>query len=107
MKDKLRDSARLAFEKLEEIEGLTPIKSQAGIVQMVRIEVVKFDGIADDVEFCKKLLAEQNCLTLPGSCFGIKNYFRIIICVKQETIIDFAERVQEFCAKYSEGRKSL
>jgi len=36
---------------------------------MVGIDIDYFADIKDDVEFVKKLLAEQNCLVFPSTCF--------------------------------------
>ena len=67
---------------------------------MVRIEIDMFKDIEDDIQFCKMLLAEQNCLTFPSQCFFEKNFFRMIICTKEETINAFGDRLEEFCAAH-------
>ena len=67
---------------------------------MVRIDMDAFGDIADDVDFCKKLLQEQNCLTFPSQCFFEKGFFRMILCTKPETITDFGNRLQDFCTKH-------
>lgn len=59
-----------------------------------------FDGISDDIAFCKMLLNEQNCLTFPAQCFFSKNGFRIIICTKPEILEEFADRLEKFCAAH-------
>ena len=64
---------------------------------MVRIELERFPDIEDDVDFCKKLLQEMNCLTFPSTCFFEKGFFRMIICTKPETINAFGDRLEEFC----------
>ena len=64
---------------------------------MVRIEFSEFDGISNDVEFCKMLLTEQNCLTFPSKCFFEEGFFRMIICTTAATINEFGDRLQEFC----------
>ena len=64
---------------------------------MVKINAEEFKDIEDDVDFCKKLLAEQNCFTFPSSCFLSKNFFRVIICTKPEILVEFGDRLEEFC----------
>lgn len=66
MKAKLSASSQAAFARLSTIKGVTPIRSSAAMYMMVRIEFSEFEGITDDVDFCKKLLGEQNCLTFPS-----------------------------------------
>lgn len=100
IKQKLALSSTTAFTRLSEIKGITPIKSSAAMYMMVRIDMDAFGDIADDVDFCKKLLQEQNCLTFPSQCFFEKGFFRMILCTKPETITDFGNRLQDFCTKH-------
>ena len=97
MKSKLAASSQAAFSRLSQIRGVTPIRSSAAMYMMVRIDFEEFEGIADDVEFCKKLLHEQNCLTFPSRCFFEDGFFRMIICTTAETINEFGDRLQDFC----------
>jgi tyrosine aminotransferase len=97
LKSKLKSSADAAFTRLSNIKGIKPIKSSAAMYLMVEVQPEHFKDISDDIAFSKKLLAEQNCFTFPSTCFGSKNFFRIIICTKPEIIEAFAARVEEFC----------
>jgi len=67
---------------------------------MVRIDTEEFEDLGNDVEFCRALLTEQNCLTFPSTCFFEQNFFRMIICTTPETIISFGDRLEEFCAAH-------
>ena len=67
---------------------------------MVKLEMDEFDDIVDDIDFCKKLLAEQYCLCFPSQCFFAKGFFRIIICTTKKTIEEFAVRLTEFCERH-------
>ena len=100
MKMKLSQSSQAAFSKLSGIRGVTPIRSSAAMYMMVRIELQEFADISDDVDFCKKLLTEQNCLVFPSKCFFEEGFFRMIICTTPETIDEFGERLQEFCSAH-------
>lgn len=97
MKQKLAFTSQLAFTRLSTIRGVTPIRSSAAMYMMVRIDFEEFEGISDDVDFCAKLLTEQNCLTFPSKCFFEDGFFRMIICTTEATINEFGERLQEFC----------
>lgn len=97
LKLKLKTAADAAYERLLNIRGIKPIKTSAAMYMMVGIETSEFKDINDDIDFCKKLLQEQNCLTFPSSCFFSKNFFRIIICTKPEILVQFGDRLQEFC----------
>ena len=65
---------------------------------MVGISIEQFEDIIDDIDFSKKLLAEQNCFVFPSSCFFEKNFFRMILCTKPETLIAFGDRLEAFCS---------
>ena len=94
---KLKASSDVAFERLSAIKGITPIKSSAAMYMMVRIDKELLKDLADDIDFCKKLLAEQNCLTFPSQCFFEEGFFRMIICTTPAIINEFGDRVEEFC----------
>ena len=100
MKSKLQSTSRYAYEKLSGIRGLTPIRANAAMYMMVRIEIEDFKDIKDDVEFCQKLLQEECCLVFPSQCFFSKNFFRVVICTSNALIDEFAERVKGFCAAH-------
>jgi tyrosine aminotransferase len=55
-----------------------PIQAKAAMYMMVKIEIEEFEDIIDDIDFCKKMLAEQYCMALPSQCFFAKNFFRIV-----------------------------
>lgn len=97
MKDKLRASAKTAFERFSTIPGLIPVQSSAAMYMMVRIDLDYFEDIENDVDFVKKLLAEQNAFCFPSSCFFERNMFRVVLCVKPETINTFGDRLEAFC----------
>lgn len=100
MKQKLAASSQTAFSRLSSIRGVTPIRSSAAMYMMVRIDVEEFEDIENDIEFCRKLLTEQNCLTFPSTCFFEQNFFRMIICTTPETINSFGDRLEEFCSAH-------
>lgn len=93
MKEKLSASAIAAHEIFSKIPGLIPVRSSAAMYMMVRIDIDYFEDIIDDVDFVKKLLAEQNCFVFPSSCFFEKNMFRVVLCNTPEKIKAFGERL--------------
>lgn len=96
LKSKLKTSSEAAFERLSKIHGIEPIQSRAAMYMMVKINSEDFKDIEDDIDFCKKLLAEQNCLTFPSQCFFAKGFFRMIICTKPEILLEFGDRLEAF-----------
>lgn len=65
----LRKSSVIAYETLKTVEGLDPIKGKGAMYMMCRIKMDQFTGFADEVDFCQKLLAEENVFVLPSKCF--------------------------------------
>lgn len=101
MKQKLKESAEVAFDRFSKIPGLAPVKSSAAMYMMVRINIDHFADVVDDKDFCLKLLAEQNAFCFPSQCFFEKNMFRVVLCTKPETLIAFGDRLQAFCEAHA------
>jgi len=68
---------------------------------MCQIEIDHFKDIDDDIDFCKKLLAEESVFFLPSSCFFAKNMFRIVICNREEKFTEMGTRLDEFCKRHA------
>ncbi len=100
MKKKLQATSRHAYEKLSGIRGILPIRANAAMYMMVKIDIEEFADIKDDVDFCQKLLNEEFCLVFPSTCFFSKNFFRVVICTSPALIDEFASRVAQFCQKH-------
>lgn len=100
MRNRLKESGKAAFERFSKIPGLIPVQSSAAMYMMVRFDPDYFEDITDEVDFVKKLLKEQNAFAFPGSCFFAKNMFRVVLCVKPETINAFGDRVETFCKEH-------
>lgn len=70
---------------------------------MTKIELEKFPQIDSCLTFIQKLLNEQSVGVLPGSpCFNFPGFFRIVLTVPEELIIESCERIRTFCEKYYE-----
>ncbi|CDW80599.1 tyrosine aminotransferase [Stylonychia lemnae] len=97
LKNKLKEAAECAFNRLSQIRGLQPIKPSAAMYMMIKISLDEFCDIEDDVDFCKKMLHEESILAFPAQCFFAKDAFRIVICQSTKNIEEFADRLQDFC----------
>ena len=100
LKLKLKTSAEAGYARISQIKGMKPVKPSAAMYMMVGIYLTAFKDIKDDVDFCKQLLQEQNCLTFPSQCFFSENAFRVIICTTPQILNDFGDRLQAFCDKH-------
>lgn len=67
---------------------------------MVSIDIERFPEYKDELEFVQDLVHEQSVFCLPGKCFNIENYMRIVLTVPREMIIEACTRIKEFCDKH-------
>jgi tyrosine aminotransferase len=63
------------------------------------------DETFTDVEFAKRLLAEESVLVLPGTCFHAPGYLRIVITVPEDELEEAWNRLEVFCERHSRERK--
>lgn len=70
---KLKEASEIAFKSLSDIRGLKPVKAKGkpnhvnfhqyfrlgAMYMMCQIDLDEFEDIKDDIDFCKKLLAEE------------------------------------------------
>ncbi|GAM19912.1 hypothetical protein SAMD00019534_030870, partial [Acytostelium subglobosum LB1] len=96
----LESHSTFTFDTLSKVEGLAPITSGGTMYQMIGLDTSKFEDISDDVEFMGKLLQEESVFVLPGTVFGMKNYFRIVFCAPLEKLDEAYKRIQVFCDKH-------
>jgi tyrosine aminotransferase len=100
-KAKIKAASDFVTEELTKIKGVTPIKGQGAMYMLVKIEMSYYKDITDDIDFCKKLLAEKTVLCMPSTCFFEKGYFRIVLCHPQASFEEFTKRLSEFCAEHA------
>lgn len=93
----LKSHADVAYEMLSAIKGLNPIMPSGAMYMMVGIEIEKFPEFNDELDFVQDLVKEQSVFCLPGKCFEIENYFRIVLTVPKEMMIEACDRIAEFC----------
>lgn len=96
----LQNHANIAFQILKDISGLTPIMPSGAMYMMVGITIENFPDYPNELAFVEDLVREQSVFCLPGKCFNIENYMRIVLTVPREMIIEACNRIQEFCVKH-------
>ena len=70
---------------------------------MVGIDISSLADIKDDSDFCQKILNEQNVMLLPGTCFGAKNFFRVVFCAPEPKLLEFVDRLATFCKAHEKN----
>lgn len=98
--DILRTNAALCVDETKDCQELTVIQPSGAMYTMVRIEIDHLEGIIDDADFARKLLAEENLFLLPGQCFTMPNYVRLVICPPAEVLKEALDRMKAFCSKH-------
>jgi tyrosine aminotransferase len=96
----LEAQAACVCAQLQGVPGLRLVTPRGAMYVMIGLDVDRFDGVADDIEFSQKLLREQSVFVLPGQCFRAPNFFRIVFCAPPAMLTEAAARIAEFCAAH-------
>lgn len=96
----LEDNAVSFGNEIKKIEGLNMVQPKAAMYAMVGIDMKRFPGFPSDVEFSQALLDDQQVFVLPGSCFTMPNFFRVVLCAPGEKLLEAAKRMAAFCEKH-------
>ncbi|CEG49805.1 tyrosine aminotransferase [Plasmopara halstedii] len=96
----LEDNARFTINTLATILGLEVVVPQGAMYAMVRIHMKVLTKIRDDLDFTQKLLDEESVFVLPGQCFGLADYFRIVFSAPHNVLAEAYTRLAEFCYRH-------
>lgn len=96
----LQNHANIAFQLLKEIKGIRPIMPSGAMYMMIGLDMINFPDFNDELEFVQQLVKEQSVFCLPGKCFDIENFMRIVLTIPKEMIIEACERINLFCEKH-------
>eukprot|EP00095_Tigriopus_kingsejongensis_P009478 maker-scaffold322_size207131-snap-gene-1.15 protein:Tk09478 transcript:maker-scaffold322_size207131-snap-gene-1.15-mRNA-1 annotation:"tyrosine aminotransferase" len=102
----IESNAKIAYSKLVKIPGLKPVMPSGAMYMMVGIERSLFPEFENDLEIVEAMVKEQSVFCLPGKCFNIQYYVRIVLTVPGEKMHEACERIAQFCykhVKYSKG----
>ena len=70
---------------------------------MLKIKFEHLSDIHNDTEFAKKLLLEENLSVLPGICFNMGGYVRLVTCPPSEVFVDSLQRLKLFCTRHNKS----
>jgi tyrosine aminotransferase len=98
--DTLASNARYCAKRVAAIDGLDAITPQGAMYMMIRFDPSVYADIPDDVEMAKLLMSEESVAVLPGSVFGIANYFRIVFCPSEVKLAEAFDRMEAFCTRH-------
>lgn len=98
--DVIRRNAELAFERLSKVPGLRPVMPAGAMYMMVGVDAEAFPSFKNDLEVVEALIREQSVFCLPGKCFNIANFFRIVLTIPERFMLEACDRIAEFCAEH-------
>lgn len=96
----LAANAAFTAKAIEQIDGLISITPAGAMYTMVGISKEKLD-FESDTDFVEKLLTEEAVMVLPGQCFGMRDFFRIVLCPPKEKLEEAYARLGEFCKRHT------
>lgn len=97
----LRNNAEVCMAKSEECPQITCVRATGAMYAMLQIHVDQLDdSISNDEDFAGQLLQEENIFMLPGSCFGMPNYLRMVTCPPKARLEEAFDRINAFCQRH-------
>jgi len=96
----IEENAKLAYKKLSAVPGLNPVMPDGAMYMMVGMDPRAFSGFESDLQIVEGMVREQSVFPLPGMCFNIKNFFRIVLTVPKNNMVEACDRIAEFCAQH-------
>lgn len=99
--DNLKENARLCGDLATRCPALKIAKPRGAMYAMISIDFTLLDGsMANDEEFSKQLLAEENLIILPGACFKMAGTARLVICPPAPVLSEAMDRIVSFCHRH-------
>uniref|UniRef100_A0A8C5WHG5 Tyrosine aminotransferase n=1 Tax=Leptobrachium leishanense TaxID=445787 RepID=A0A8C5WHG5_9ANUR len=99
----IKSNADLCYTTLSSVPGLCPVQPAGAMYLMVGIDMEHFPEFESDVDFTERMISEQSVFCLPATCFEYPNYFRIVLTVPEEMMIEACRRIREFCEQHYQG----
>uniref|UniRef100_A0A8C8C9E6 Tyrosine aminotransferase n=1 Tax=Oncorhynchus tshawytscha TaxID=74940 RepID=A0A8C8C9E6_ONCTS len=96
----LKSNSEICFSELSTVPGLTLVLPAGAMYLMVGIEMEHFPEFQNDVQFTERLVTEQSVFCLPATAFEYPNYFRIVVTVPEEMMMEACARIREFCQRH-------
>uniref|UniRef100_A0A669EBM0 Tyrosine aminotransferase n=1 Tax=Oreochromis niloticus TaxID=8128 RepID=A0A669EBM0_ORENI len=96
----LKSNSEICFSELSSVPGLNPVMPSGAMYIMVGIDMDHFPDFKNDVDFTEQLVTEQSVFCLPASAFEYPNFFRIVVTVPEEMMLEACARIREFCQSH-------
>eukprot|EP00753_Platysulcus_tardus_P020796 PLAT8410.1.p2 GENE.PLAT8410.1~~PLAT8410.1.p2 ORF type:complete len:218 (+),score=125.49 PLAT8410.1:744-1397(+) len=103
----LEEHAKFTVERLTPVDGLTVVPPQGAMYAMIGVDVDRMADIEDDRDFVQKLLDEEGVFVLPGQCFGLRNFVRIVLCPPLDKLRVAYDKMEAFCARHLAAKAGM
>ena len=97
----LRKNTQICVNSLLNVSELKTNAPKGAMYIMLQIDISKLFDIKDDKEFAEKLLTEENLSVLPGACFNMGGYIRLVTCPPEEIFTEAVKRLKLFCSRHN------
>lgn len=98
----LAAAARQCYDRCATVPGLDAVSlPQGAMYLMCRVDVSRFgDEIPDDRAFADLLVREESVKVLPGACFSLDGYIRIVFAATRVDLDEAWDRIEAFCKRH-------
>ena len=98
----LKQSSDICCDRINEIPCLTcPSKPEGSMAVMVKLDLSLLEDINDDIEFCFKLVKEENVIFLPGTAVGLTSWIRVTFAADPSSIEEALRRTKSFYQRHA------
>lgn len=101
----LQNQAEALCSSLRRCPGLSVMPPRGAFFTTAKIDTSKL-AFENDVEFCMRLVDEENVFVLPGSAMGARGVFRVAFCSPESVLEAAGERIQRFCWRHLKTHKT-
>lgn len=101
---RLLQQRNLAYDKLNQIDGITCVKPMGALYAFARVDAKKF-GILNDEQMIFDLLQEEKMLLVHGGAFNLHEgcYFRLVFLPHTDVLTSAFSRLERFFSTYQQG----
>jgi len=98
---RLYDQCHIAWELLNEIDGITCVKPRGALYLFPKIDTQKFN-ITNDERFVLDLLTKEKVLVVQGTGFNWPkpDHFRVVFLPREEDLREAVGRIERFLTNY-------
>lgn len=101
---RLLQQRNMAYDKLNQIDGITCVKPMGALYAFARVDAEKF-RIRNDEQMIFDLLQEEKMLLVHGGAFNLNEgcYFRLVFLPHTDVLTSAFSRLERFFSTYQQG----